>query len=307
MAAALVPAVSAGWAAVAALVLLLAFTLVLVATLARGSRPECHCFGVFSAQPIGWWTVGRNAILVAAAVALVAPGPGAPRLGAIAEAGRLSAAALAGLAVAAVLSGIALAQGWVIAQLLRQQGRMLIRLDALEAVQLGHGGPSQLMPLGGEPNGHARGLAIGIPAPDFTLRALDGTATSLRDLLAPGRPVALAFVHPGCGPCKELLPELARWRGEHTSRLTLAVISTGTAEENRKTATRYGADLVLLQQDREVSQAYAVNGTPALVAVGANGRISGHTAAGGPAISTLLADLALNVHRTPAATRRCAR
>jgi peroxiredoxin/uncharacterized membrane protein YphA (DoxX/SURF4 family) len=284
VAAALVPAVSAWWAAAGALVLLLAFTLVLVVTLVRGRRPDCHCFGTFSARPISWLTVVRNGILVAAAAVLVAQGPGAPRLGLVAEAGRLSAAALAGLAVAVVLSGVAVAQGWVIVQLLRQQGRMLIRLDALEA--------RQPMPVPSQPNGHARGLAIGIPAPEFTLPALDGTATSLRDLLAAGRPVVLAFVHPGCGPCTELLPELGRWRDDHASRVTLAVISTGTAKENRKITARYGSGFVLLQQDQEVSQAYAVSGTPALVAVGAGGRISSHTAAGGPAIRTVLADLA---------------
>jgi peroxiredoxin/uncharacterized membrane protein YphA (DoxX/SURF4 family) len=291
-AAALVPAASAWWAAVAALVLLLAFTVVLVVTLARGLRPECHCFGAFSARPISWRTVARNGILVAAAAVLVAPGPGASRLGLVAEAGRLSAAALAGLAVAVVLVGVAVAQGWVIVQLLRQQGRMLLRLDALEAAQPGRGAQSPPGPASGQPNGHARGLAIGSPAPQFTLHALDGPATSLRDLLAAGRPVVLAFADPGCGSCTELLPELARWRGEHASRLTLAVISTGTAGQNRKTAARYGPGLVLLQQDREVSNAYAVHGTPALVAVGADGRISSHVAAGATAVRALLAQLA---------------
>jgi peroxiredoxin len=303
VAAALVPAGPAWWAAAAALVLLLAFTLVLAVTLLRGQRPECHCFGPFFARPISWLTVVRNGILVAAAAVLVAPGPGAPRLGLVAEAGRLSAAALAGLAVAVVLSGVAVTQGWVILQLLRQQGRMLIRLDALEAAQPGRGGAPQ--PIPSPQNGHAQGRPIGMPAPEFTLPALDGTPTSLRDLLAAGRPLVLAFVHPGCGPCTELLPELGRWRDDHASRVTLAVISTGTARENRKTAARYGSSLVLLQQDEEeISQAYAVTGTPALVTVGINGRISSHVAAGGPAIRALLADLAAgrsphaNGHRT---------
>lgn len=292
VAVALVPAASAWRAAVAALSLLVAFTLVLVVTLVRGRRPECRCFGAFSARPISWQTVARNAVLVAAAAVLVAPGPGAARLGPAAEAGRLSAAELAGLVIAVLLAVIALAEGWVIVNLLRQQGRMLIRLDALEAAQPGRGGPSQPMPVPGHPNGHARGLAIGIPAPEFTLPALDGTAISLRELLAAGRPVVLAFGDPGCGLCTELLPELARWRDEHGDRMSLVLISTGTAGANRKTAARYGSGLVLLEQDREVSQAYAVNGTPALVVVRADGRIGSHVAAGGPAIRALLADLA---------------
>src|SRR5580698_2284956 len=50
VAVALVPAASSWWAAVTALALLLAFTVVLVVSLLRGRRPECHCFGAFSAR-----------------------------------------------------------------------------------------------------------------------------------------------------------------------------------------------------------------------------------------------------------------
>jgi peroxiredoxin len=286
VAVALVPAASSWWAAVTALALLLAFTVVLVVSLLRGRRPECHCFGAFSARPVSWRTAARNWVLVAAAAVLVVPGPRGSRLGPAAEAGRLSAVALACVAVVVLLSLIAVAQGWLIVRLLRQQGRILVRVDALEAARQGGAmqAPSQ-------PNGHARGLVAGTPAPEFALPALDGAVTSLRDLLAAGRPVALAFVHPGCGPCTELLPELARWRDEFAGRATLALISAGTAEDNRAAAGRYGPGLMLLQQDREVSKPYGVNGTPALVAVGADGRVSGQ-ATGAPAIRELLADLA---------------
>ena len=298
VAVALVPAASSWWAAVSALFLLLAFTLVLVVSLVRGRRPECHCFGAFSSRPINWRTVARNGILVAAAAVLAAQGPGGSRLGPAAVVVRLSAAELVGLAAATALSAIVVAQGWLIVHLLRQHGRMLIRLDALEAERPGHGGRPQPVSAASPPHGHAQGLAVGIPAPEFRLPALDGQDTSLQDLLAAGQPVALTFVDPRCGPCTELLPELARWRSDHASRLSMAVISTGTAEANRTTADRYGPGLVLLQQDREISDAYAAYGTPAMVVVGADRRISSHTAAGGPAIRTLLADLAAGP-RTP--------
>ena len=289
VAAALVPAATSWWAAVAALFLLLAFTLVLVVTLIRGQRPECHCFGAFSSRPISWMTVARNGILATAAAVLVAPGPGASRPGPVAAAGRLSAAELAGLAAAIVLSAVVVTQGWLIVHLLRQHGRMLVRLDALEAERPGRDGRSRPTSAASSPNGHTQGLAIGIPAPEFRLPALDGPVTSLRDLLAAGQPVALTFVDPRCGPCTELLPELARWHRDHASRLSMAVISTGTAEANHQTADRYGAGLVLLQQDREISDAYAVYGTPGMVLVGVDGRISSHAAAGRTAIYELLA------------------
>lgn len=53
-----------------ALALLLAFTAVVAAALARGRRPVCACFGAWSTRPIGGATVARNAVL--AALALVA-------------------------------------------------------------------------------------------------------------------------------------------------------------------------------------------------------------------------------------------
>ncbi|HWL42988.1 MAG TPA: MauE/DoxX family redox-associated membrane protein [Ilumatobacter sp.] len=56
------------WPAVAALVLLGAFTVLIVAHLRAGSHPPCACFGAWSARPIGWGHVTRNAALLALAV-----------------------------------------------------------------------------------------------------------------------------------------------------------------------------------------------------------------------------------------------
>lgn len=56
--------------AVAALVLLIAFTVLIVVRLRAGQRPPCACFGAWSAKPIGAGHVARNlALLSAAAIA----------------------------------------------------------------------------------------------------------------------------------------------------------------------------------------------------------------------------------------------
>src|SRR5438874_781504 len=44
---------TAGWSSVAALALLVAFTIVIAASLANDRRPACHCYGQLRAQPIG--------------------------------------------------------------------------------------------------------------------------------------------------------------------------------------------------------------------------------------------------------------
>lgn len=54
--------------ALAALGLLAAFTLLIVMRLAQGRRPPCACFGSWSARPLGWRHVARNAALIALAL-----------------------------------------------------------------------------------------------------------------------------------------------------------------------------------------------------------------------------------------------
>lgn len=57
-------------AAIAA-AMLLAFSGLLVLRLAEGRRPPCACFGSWSAKPLSWRHVARNAVLLAAAIVAV--------------------------------------------------------------------------------------------------------------------------------------------------------------------------------------------------------------------------------------------
>lgn len=54
--------------AIAALVLLQLFTLLIVINLGQGRRPVCACFGSWSAKPLGWGHVVRNAAFMVLAV-----------------------------------------------------------------------------------------------------------------------------------------------------------------------------------------------------------------------------------------------
>jgi uncharacterized membrane protein YphA (DoxX/SURF4 family) len=58
--------------ALAALVLLAAFTALLIRRLSQGRRPPCACFGRWSTKPIGWSDVARNAAFLVLAAAVVA-------------------------------------------------------------------------------------------------------------------------------------------------------------------------------------------------------------------------------------------
>src|SRR5918997_1008239 len=67
VAAALIPTSTALWGAVGALALLLLFVAGIGVNLARGRKPDCHCFGQFHSSPAGWSTLARNGALAALA------------------------------------------------------------------------------------------------------------------------------------------------------------------------------------------------------------------------------------------------
>ncbi len=54
--------------AAAAALLLLVFSALIVRKLAAGEHPPCACFGAWSAKPIGWGHVARNATLLGLAI-----------------------------------------------------------------------------------------------------------------------------------------------------------------------------------------------------------------------------------------------
>jgi hypothetical protein len=56
------------WPALAAIALLIAFTVVIVLRLLDGSRPPCACFGSRSKRPLGAYHVVRNLALLALAI-----------------------------------------------------------------------------------------------------------------------------------------------------------------------------------------------------------------------------------------------
>src|ERR671916_3232068 len=64
---ALIPSATAWWGAVGTLTLLILFVAGIAVNLARGRKPECHCFGQLHSAPAGWSTLLRNGVLAAVA------------------------------------------------------------------------------------------------------------------------------------------------------------------------------------------------------------------------------------------------
>ena len=60
------------WVALAAVGLLVIFTVVIVRRLLDGSRPPCACFGSRSTRPLGTYHLVRNGVLLALAIGAAA-------------------------------------------------------------------------------------------------------------------------------------------------------------------------------------------------------------------------------------------
>jgi peroxiredoxin len=280
---ALLPAATAWWGALGALTLLLLFVAAIGFNLARGRKPDCHCFGQLHSAPVGWRTLARNGLLAAVAGFVIWQGPGNAGSSALAWLGNLTAGQLAVLILGAVGLAALIAEGWFLLHLLRQHGRLLLRIEELEArLTVGGVAPTQPAPT------PTFGLPVGAAAPSFQLAGINGQTLTLDMLRASGKLVMLIFSDPGCGPCNALLPDVARWQSDHADKLTIALISRGTPEANRTKIAEHGLTHVLLQRDREVAQAYQAHGTPTAVIVRPDGTIASDMAAGAEAIGQLV-------------------
>jgi peroxiredoxin/uncharacterized membrane protein YphA (DoxX/SURF4 family) len=291
VAVALIPASSAWLGALGALGLLLLFVVGISVNLARGRKPDCHCFGHLHSAPAGWKTLARNGILAAVAGFVLWAGynGGDAGPGALSWLGALSAAQLLALVGGLVVLSLLAGQWWFLVHLLRQNGRLLVRLETLEE-SIGAGG-SVVAP---SPNGsplhqEAEGLPVGSAAPQFSLSGIYGESLTLEALRSSGKTVMALFTDPGCGPCNALLPEVGRWQEEHAHKLTLALISRGAVEENETKAQEHALENVVLQKDWEVSEAYKVRGTPSAVLISPEGKVASPVAGGAEGIRDLLA------------------
>ncbi len=221
---------------------------------------------------------------------------------------------------------VILVGGWLGSQLLRQNGRILLRLDELEKRlnELEFGGADE-----------PEGLPLGSAAPAFELADLAGGRQSLAQFH--GQPALLIFFNPDCGFCRELMPKLAAvaagfqpageggilppGKNAHSTgspespkdsaptlvnspgleaRLTgrqgcpppqILILTTGDAEKNRQFFVEDKLECpVLLQKETEVATAYQATGTPSGYLISAEGKIASELTMGAGALLALVAE-----------------
>jgi peroxiredoxin len=175
-----------------------------------------------------------------------------------------------------LLPWLLLAAGiWLGYQLVRQNGRILLRLESIEK-QLGPRAPAQRR----EAGVLSVGLPVGTAAPDFELPDLAGVPHRLPAFR--GQDVLLIFFNPKCGFCTKMAADLAALPIDGgDGRAVPVVVTTGDAEENQMLVEQHGIRcVVLLQEQMEVANQYRAQGTPMGYRIDPEGRIASELAVG---------------------------
>lgn len=281
---ALLPAATASWGAAGALILLGVFIVGIVNLLARGREADCHCFGQLHSSPVGWSTLARNVALALIAAFVLVGERGRVSPSYLDWFGGLGPVEWVALFATLLALGLLAAGAWFGIHLMRQHGRILLRLDALEKELAGRGliaAPRDMTSPAPD------GLPVGVPAPAFDAATVHGGSTSLGELLAPGLPVMLVFTNPACAPCTAMLPDIAGWQRAQGA-LTIALVSQGTLEDNRVRFAEAGIRYVLVQRVREIADAFGAHLTPSAVLISREGTVASTVAQGAVAIRGLV-------------------
>ena len=120
-------------------------------------------------------------------------------------------------------------------------------------------------------------LAVGAPAPDFELPAIQGGSRRLAEALKRG-PVVLAFYKSSCPTCQFAFPfiqKIVAAVGENPP-WTIWAVSQDEPDETREFAKQHGLtfDVVIDEHPYPVSAAYGLKFVPALFMIEPGGTIT---------------------------------
>lgn len=256
--------------AVAALVLMVFYLVVIARALATGRTEGCNCFGKKSSAPVSRYTLIRNIALTAAGI------------------GAVGASLAGGNALLFELVHLGSTEWlWVIgAGLIALTLWSIARGEALgEPVP---DVPEVITPVpAADDNGRDY---IRTPIPYASIYTVEGKVTTLRDL-SKRQARVLFFVSPTCGSCAPILKALPIWQKMLPNLGLHPVFSTEEKVHQARKLGKIGENIYPLVDRKYAAMHNFGRGTPLAVILGSDGLLAGGPVAGTSDVKELMDDL----------------
>src|SRR6266567_8560238 len=172
--------------------------------------------------------------------------------------------------------------------LVKQQGRILLRLDQLEQnAKLAAAGAEDI-----SEEAEPGGLALATDFPAFQLPDLTGKTVALEDYR--GKRVLLVHWNFECGFCDAIAPDLAALdTGLEQANVALVLLAYGDSASNQKQAADHGLkSALLLMKENETPEPFSQQGTPVAYLLDEEGRVDAPFASGADRVLSLAKALA---------------
>ncbi len=181
------------------------------------------------------------------------------------------------------LASLILISIWVgFHQLVKQQGRILLRLDALERATA-----SARNSVGQPEHAAVEGLPVGTVFPGFELTDLSGKNRSLSDFR--GQRLLLVYWNFDCGFCEAIADDIAHLESDlRRQNAQVVLLASGDESFNREHAARHGLHSpILLTKENGIPEPFKHQGTPVAYFVDGEAQVAASFASGADEVLAL--------------------